>query len=427
METEEPGHGSGGKRGGIGVLVMVREAVTMAVASLRAHHVRAALTAGGVIMGVAAIIVLVGLGQGVRTSFDRRFGPLTTQIEVKPQTGSQGPGPGRAKNLTLADVHALVAASSGPDIAAVTPVVTGTALIRSDSRSYPVSLAGSTINYLTVTNRSLVAGRAFTDREDRIHARVAVLGSGVAQSLFGPDPHAALSRPVRIGRLDFSVIGVLDSNGQDDSVALMPSDAARDLVGGVDTVGKIIVTAADPATVTPAFDEVNRILLVRHHIENPVETDFTVTARRDLVASATRWRDGFGLFVLAMAGISLIVGAVGIANVMLVSVTERTTEIGIRRAVGASRRAITLQFLTESAVISGIGGICGVAVGVVTTLGAALVLPSGESSARFGTPQISLAAVVVGFAVSVAIGVVAGLYPARRAARVPPIEALRSE
>jgi putative ABC transport system permease protein len=219
---------------------------------------------------------------------------------------------------------------------------------------------------------------------------------------------------------------VLKSNSDDDYNAVMPLGSARTyVVGSVDTLGEIVVDTVDTATVQPAVDQIIGILSARHHIRDPMKADFTVKAQDEVIATSNHSLFNLGVFVLGAAAASLVVGAVGIANVMLVSVTQRTTEIGVRRAVGARRREIVAQFLIESAVLTGVGGGLGVIIGIGVTLLEAVVVP--RFTTEYGIPEVSPIAVSVAFAISVIVGIVAGVYPARRAARVLPIEALRYE
>ena len=404
----------------------MRDACEVAVHSLRVNHVRGALTTAGVLVGVAAIIVVAGLGKGAQAKVSRDFGQLTTQVQITPAVTSQPGVNASPRRLTDTDVAALGNTALVPGVTTVVPVVTGVDVIRSGTGYSSCSIEGTTSDYLTVANRQLVAGTGFSAGQARDNARVVLLGPGPAQRLFGADPGAAVGQRVQIARTSFRVIGVLRANDANDAIAVMPLGAARTyVVGGADSVGKIIVDTDSNAAVAPAVTDIITTLSARHHINNPAKRDFTVTAQNTIITTIDRFFVYLGVFIIGAASISLIVGGVGIANVMLVSVAERTKEIGIRRAVGARRREITTQFLLESVVLSGMGGVCGVVVGVVLTVAMAAVSTLFTSS--YGTPEISLTAVVLGFGVSVGIGIIAGVYPARRAARITPIDALRYE
>ncbi|MGE0297934.1 MAG: FtsX-like permease family protein, partial [Pseudonocardia sp.] len=235
---------------------------------------------------------------------------------------------------------------------------------------------------------------------------------------------AALGQDIRIGRTNFRVIGVLAPNGQQDNVVVMPMGAARSyLVGGGDEVGSIIVKATSVAAVPAALEQVNTILSDRHNIRDPAKRDFDARALQSLLDEANQFLSFLSIFTVAIAAISLIVGGIGVANIMLVSVTERTREIGIRKAIGATRSAILRQFLIESIVLAALGGVIGIVLGVGLSLAAAAILPAAIPD--FPPPSVSLDSVVIAFTISLVIGLVAGGYPANRAAKLRPIEALR--
>jgi putative ABC transport system permease protein len=402
-----------------------REAFVVAMSSLRVNRLRSALTTFGIVIGVSAVIVLVGLGDGIKAGFNEQFGALGNQINVSKINGSV-PGGGRAKDLKDSDLTALRNPASAPHIASVTPVVTGTELITVNQRQFRAAIQGSTADYLTVTARDLVVGSTFTEQQARANARVVVLGPNAVVTLFDGNATKAVGSTVRVGRSNFVVLGVLKGNGQADDAAVMPLGTARAyLVGGNDTVNQMIVKATSPDTVPAALDEIHRVMDDRHNIRDPASRDYNATALQTLLEQANQFLTYLTLFTVAVAAISLIVGGIGIANIMLVSVTERTKEIGIRKAIGARRSAIMKQFLLESTMLAGIGGLIGVAVGVAITVAAMIVLP--QVAPKFGTPDVSIPAVLLAFLVSLLIGLVAGGYPAYRAATLRPIEALRYE
>jgi putative ABC transport system permease protein len=403
----------------------LQEAFTMAWRSLRGNRMRSALTTLGIVIGVAAVIVLVGLGKGISSGFNSSFGALATQLVVSKANGGT-PGGGQPRDLTDTDVSALKSANDAPDIASVTPVVGGSGIAVYHQQQYKASIAGSTPDYLSVNNRDLAAGQNFTSVQYKGNQRVVILGPTAVQTLYAGNANAAIGTIVRVGRSNFKVIGVLTPNGQADDVALMPLGAARSyLVGGIDRVNTIVVKAQTPDQVGAAQQQVEKILDQRHMIRDPANRDYNVTALQSLLNQANQFLGFLTLFTVAVAGISLLVGAIGIANIMLVSVTERTQEIGVRKAIGASRSAIMKQFLIESTVLSGIGGAMGIAIGVTVTVAASIIIPRIEP--KFGAPEVSIAAVLIAFGVSLVIGVIAGVYPANRAAKLRPIEALRHQ
>lgn len=401
----------------------LQEALRSALSALRANRLRSALTTLGIVIGVTAVIVLVALGNGITSGFNESFGALGTQIIVTKTDGSV-PGGGVARDLTDDDVEALRDRRAAPDIESVTPVVNGTALLEAGTGQFRTGVEGSTAEYLDVQNRDLVVGRFFTEAEERSRAKVVVLGPNPVANLFGGQAGEALGQDIRIGRTNFRVVGVMAANGQQDNIVVMPIGAARSyLIGGGDDVGSIIVKASSVAAVPTALEQVNSILSDRHNIRDPAKRDFDARALQSLLDEANQFLSFLSLFTVAIAAISLIVGGIGVANIMLVSVTERTREIGIRKAIGATRSAILRQFLIEAVVLAALGGLIGIILGVGITLAGAAILPAAIPD--FPPPSVSIDSIVVAFTISLLIGLVAGGYPANRAAKLRPIEALR--
>jgi putative ABC transport system permease protein len=403
--------------------VNLAEAFQIALRSLRSNRMRSALTTLGIVIGVSAVIVLVGLGNGIKAGFNEQFGALGNQIQVAKVNGSV-PGGGAAKDLKDSDVTALRNPNVAPDIGAVTPVLGGSELIEVNQQQFRAAVQGSTADYLTVVDRELVAGSMFTAEQARSNARVVVLAPNAVATLFGGNAGEAIGKDVRISRSTFEVIGVVKGNGQQDDAAIMPLGAARAyLVGGNDTVTQIIVQAASVPQVPAALAEVNKVLDSRHSIRDPAKRDFNATALQSLLDQANQFLTFLTLFTVAVAAISLIVGGIGVANIMLVSVTERTREIGIRKAIGARSSAILKQFLIESTMLAAMGGVVGIVIGTAITIAASVIIPMVAPD--FGAPTVSPWAIVISFGVSLLIGLIAGGFPANRAARLQPIEALR--
>jgi putative ABC transport system permease protein len=402
---------------------MIFEVVRIALRGLRANKLRSALTTLGIIIGVAAVILLTALGNGIQAGFNEQFGSLNTQITVSPTQGGV-PGGGQARDLTENDMEALADPADAPDIASVTPVVGGAALLQVGGAQYRTSVTGTTADYLTITDREVTEGRGFDAQEERTNAKVVVLGPNPVNELYAGNAAAALGQEIRIGSAVFRVIGTVESTGQQDDVAIMPLGAARSyLTGGDDELDTIIVRARSAETVTAASNQITTILSDRHNIRDTAKRDFNVLALQQQIQDATQFLSYLTLFTAAVAGISLIVGSIGVANIMLVTVTERTREIGIRKAIGARPRVILLQFLLESVFLSGLGGLMGIALGVGLALTGAAILP--QFVPDFPVPAVDTASIVLSFTVSLLIGLVAGGYPAHRASRLRPIEALR--
>jgi putative ABC transport system permease protein len=377
----------------------------------------------GIIIGVAAVILLVAIGNGVQASVNAKVQPLANLITIVPSTGNI-PGGGAPKDLIDADVDML--RKQVVDAAAVIPAVTGQVLAESDTNKYRAQVVGSTEDWLEVSNRDLQAGAFFDHSQVRSTARVVILGPTVASALFG-DPQAALRQAVRINHQTFQIIGVMQAAGEPgDNDAVMPLDTARRYVfGGGDKLNQITVQVNEASRVPAAENQVISILNDRHRIQDPAKRDFEVQSLRSRLDAFNQILRVLTLFTASVASISLVVGAIGVLNIMLVSVTERTQEIGIRKAIGATRWAILQQFLVEAVVLAGLGGLIGIAVGVgLSVLGARIAPTLGPTLSNFA-PTVSIPSVLLSFGISLAIGVIAGGYPANRAARLRPVDALR--
>jgi putative ABC transport system permease protein len=401
----------------------VREAMRIALHGLAAHRLRSVLTMLGIIIGVAAVILLVSIGNGAQSSVYERIQPLANVITIVPSVGNV-PGGSAPKDLIDADVVALQ--KQVPEVAIVVPAIIGPALAETDTTKFRSRVVGSTEGWFEVNDRDLQVGSFFDETQARSIARVVILGPTVADTLFG-SPAAALNQSIRISRQIFRVIGVVQPTGQPgDNDAIIPLNTARRYVfGGGDKLNQIIVQVSQTAAVPAAEDEVIRILSDRHQIKDPTKRDFEVQSLRSRLDTFNEILRTTLIFTTIVAAISLVVGGIGVLNIMLVSVSERTREIGIRKAIGATHRAILQQFLIESLVLGGLGGIIGILVGIGLSAIGAIIMPRLDPT--LFTPTVSIPSVLLSFMISLAIGLIAGCFPARRAARLHPVDALRHE
>ncbi len=392
------------------------EILRSALAGLTTNKLRSLLTILGIFIGVGAVIVLTAIGQGAQVYIQGEIQGLgTNSINVAPKTRTDG-APGRP--LSQADAAALSDPQGAPDVATVSPVVTTSAQAAADGRTGTVSVSGTLPSYLPGTNATVELGRAFTDRDLAEVANVVVLGRDSADTLFGTgsDP---IDRTVLLDNVPFRVIGVLKASdggfGGPVNAGIAPLTTVQSALTGFGDLNQIVVQTTSAQAQPAAEAEVASILDRRHGITSEAESDYRLISSRQLLSALDGVLGTFTLLLAAIASISLLVGGVGITNIMLVSVTERTREIGIRKAIGAPPAVILGQFLTEATILSLIGGALGVALGYASTL-----VQLGDFR-----PVVLPSAVALAVGVSVAIGLFFGGYPALRAARLAPIEALR--
>ncbi|GAA4810819.1 ABC transporter permease [Actinomycetospora chlora] len=400
----------------------VVEVVRFALRGLWANRLRSLLTMLGIIIGIAAVILLTALGNGASQYIQSQIAGLgANSITVLPRQPPASAGTD-GRPLTEADVEALGDPQGAPDIASVSGVVTSSVTVDAGRASTGATIVGSTPTYFPGANVQIATGRAYTEADVTAGRKVALLGATVVEDLFGANA-APVGRSVLVNGVPFDVIGTLVPSGNGgglsnpDENVLTPLTAVQGSLTGFGDLSQIVVQARSTEAQAAAETEVNSILDRRHGIENADDRDFQVISARQLADVLDQTLGAFTLLLAAIAAISLVVGGIGITNIMLVSVTERTREIGIRKALGAPPSAILGQFLVESIILSLVGGAIGVAVGYAGTL-----VPLGDFR-----PVVVPAAVVAAVAVSAAIGIFFGAYPARRAARLRPIDALRRE
>jgi len=411
----------------------VWESLRIALRALARNKMRTALTMLGMIIGVGAVITMVALGTGatqrVTASISSLGTNLITIIPGSPRLRFGGPpGAGVAPVTTLTEADAKAVASHFPQaVAAVAPVTRGSITAKMGDKSYQTSLTGTTGDYQTVNNTSVALGRFIRQGDVDGRLKVAVLGSTVVSQLMGDAKANPVGMYVQVNRVPFRVIGVLKTKGsgtfgqdQDDMV-LVPVTTALRRVFNRDYLSTINVEAASKDTTDLAMEQISRLLRQRHHLLPPFpdNDDFSVHSQTEMMGVLETATGTMTSLLAGIAVVSLIVGGIGIMNIMLVSVSERTREIGLRKAVGATGRDILLQFLIESCMIAVVGGMVGVAFGAI---GARVMAKLLQTSSAITPHSVLLAVMVAG-----AIGVFFGIYPAQQAARLDPIDALRYE
>ncbi len=401
-----------------------------ALEAMRTHRMRSALTVLGILIGIAAVILTVGLGIGAQQQVTAQVEALGTNLLIispgstTSTTGLRG-GFGSASTLTQADAQALDSPVVAPDIAAVAPTTSNSQSLVAGASNWTTSVVGTTPSWMSVRARTTSSGTFLTAADQASAASVVVLGATTAQELFGSTD--VVGQAVTIAGTPFTVQGVLAPSGStgsanNDDTAVIPLSTAQQRVSGGSSrtsVQTIYVQATSQAALPSAYQEANSELLALHGITNATAADFTITNQASLVTTAASVSKTLTVLLAGVAAISLLVGGIGVMNIMLVSVTERIREIGLRKALGARPSLIRRQFLIEASLLGLAGGLIGAAVGIL----GAKVLPGLISN----PVALSMPAIFGSITVALAIGLVFGVYPASRAAQLAPIDALRSE
>ena len=411
------------------------EALRIAGNGLLANRLRSALTTLGILIGVTAVILLVAVGNGASVQINNQVESLGANvIYVYPSnargTGGVSQGFGTGQTLTQADVDAINNRQQAPDVVAAIPIAQTGGQITYANQNYFAPTTGTSVDFPQVRDYQIAEGSFFTQDDVAAQHRVVVLGQTVVTNLFGnTDP---VGQTIKISRQSFRVIGVFAAKGgtglgSQDNVVVAPITTVWAYLSGArgKNISQIVISASSPGAVTQAETEITAILLQRHQISDPSLADFQLQSQQDILNQANSIATALTLVLGAIAGISLVVGGIGIMNIMLVTVTERTREIGIRKAIGARWRDVLMQFLIEAMFLSGLGGALGIALGAALALEAPRIPAIASSS--FPPPVVSIPSVLLAFGVSVGIGLFFGIYPANRAARLHPIEALRHE
>ncbi len=405
-----------------------KSTLKMAVNSLRVNMLRSALTSLGVIIGVSAVIIMLAVGTGASKKVTENMEAMGTNIltirSASAKSGGVHMGMGTKPTLTSKDAIAIEKMARG--ILAISTMSSQTQQLTYGNQNWSTTVYGIQPAYLFIKNYEMEMGRGFIPEDLQNSAKVTIIGSTIAAELFGDvDP---INKVIRVGNIPFKVIGLLKTKGQSgpfdqDDLIFIPITTAQKKVFGTDfpgTVSQIVIKGQDPDTLDETMEDINEILIARHHIGKNQENDFEIRNSAEFQERMKSTVQTFAILLASIASVSLLVGGIGIMNIMLVSVTERTKEIGIRMAIGAGVNDIRLQFLVESFLLSMIGGLIGVVVGIVGSYLITVFAPSM-------TISISLFSIILALSFSGLVGVGFGYYPAYKASLLNPIDALRYE
>ena len=394
----------------------------MAIKSLYANKLRSILAMLGIIIGVSAVISMLALGSGAKQSVMTRISAMGKNLlVVRPgQKRHRGVSSGTSQNLTLEDADAIV--KSIKDVKMLTPVIRGSAQVKFENKNTRTSITGTAITYFMINNFEIEKGRRIREQEAERLGRVAILGSTVAEALL--EKKNPVGKRIKIKGINFMVVGVLKSKGDQgwsnpDDQVIIPYTTAMKILFGISKLREIDIYVREGAELSKVENEITVLLRKRHKIKDGADNDFRIRNQAEILATATQITGTFTILLGGIAGISLLVGGIGIMNIMLVTVTERTREIGIRKSIGAKNRNILLQFLIESILMSSIGGAIGIGIGMG---GAELITKYSPFQAI-----VSSFSIILSFSFSVSVGIFFGFYPAYKAAGLNPIDALRYE
>jgi len=397
------------------------ESIRTAWQSIFSNKMRSSLTMLGIVIGVSAVVLLVALGEGFQTGMKTTFENMgASALYISSSTDGAVKA---VRELTLDDAEALADQSVAPSIGVVSPTLSKNVSASYGNNSVTAQCTGVMPEITEIRNYTLEGGRFISDQDIKARQNLVVLGYQTALDLFGSE--SPLGKSLRVEGSKFQVIGTIEKMGgfAGDSYILMPLTTMQSKMVGGNNVHQIAVNAVSPDKVDSAIAEATSILRARHYISSGAADDFAIRDMREILNSMQQTMAGFSLFLGSVGAISLIVGGIGIMNIMLVSVTERTREIGIRKAIGAKRRDILLQFLIEAAAVSLTGGL----IGLLLAMGGASVMGNISLGNISAQAEISPSIVIIALSVSIGIGLISGTYPAFRAARMDPIESLRHE